>query len=148
MNLTDREKWLFILTVMKTSQTGKSMPVEMQQGICEFLRNKICPEIDYKTWEEMEFDIREIKTEVMDLMFKGMEVASGKSNQFPEAKQMFNETEMAKLDNKMRGELKKIDFDSLKKILEDLPEDKKKKLQPMFESIENLTGDYFKDKER
>jgi len=133
---------------MKTSQTGKSMPVEMQQGICEFLRNKICPEIDYKTWEEMEFDIREIKTEVMDLMFKGMEVASGKSNQFPEAKQMFNETEMAKLDNKMRGELKKIDFDSLKKILEDLPEDKKKKLQPMFESIENLTGDYFKDKER
>lgn len=148
MNLSDREKWLFILTVMKTSQTGKSMPVEMQQGICEFLRGKICPEIDYKTWEEMEYDIREIKTEVMDLMFKGMEVASGKTNALPEAKQMFNETEMAKLDNKMRGELKKIDFDSLKKILDDLPEDKKKKLQPMFESIENLTGDYFKDKER
>ncbi len=144
MTLTDREKWLFILTMMKMSNTGKSMPLEMQQAVCEFLKEKICPSIDYKVWEKMEYDIRDIKAQVIDLMFKGMEVASGKSDLPPEAKKMFNDMDLAKLDSKVKTELKKIDFDSLKKILKNLPDKEREALEPMFESIENLAGDYFK----
>lgn len=144
MTLSDREKWMFILTVLKTSQIGKSMPLMMQQAISEFLREKICPKIDYDEWRNMELDIREIKAKVMDLMFKGMAVASGKSNMPPEARKMFSEMDLAKLDSKAKTEIKNIDFDKLKKILLSLPKDQQKELLPMFESIENLTGDYFR----
>ena len=84
------------------------------------------------------------KAQVIDLMFKGMEVASGKSDLPPEAKKMFNDMDLAKLDSKVKTELKKIDFDKLKEIMKNLPEKERKALEPMFESIENLAGDYFK----
>jgi len=144
MTLSAREKWMFILTVLKTSQTGKSMSLKMQQALSEFLRNKICPEIDHDEWLQMEYDIREIKARVMDLMFKGMDVASGKSTFTPEAKKMFSEMDIEKLDSKVKSELKKIDFDKLKKSLLKLPKKEQDEIQPLFESIENLTGDYFR----
>lgn len=148
MKLNDREKWMFILTVIKTSQTGKSMPLDMQVAVCEFLREKICPTISYEGWKQMEYDIRELKAEVMDMMFKGMEVASGKRKISPEAKEMFSELEMAKLDSRVKQEIKKIDFDKLKKSMKKLPNKEQEQIEPLFEAIENLTGEYFKESER
>jgi hypothetical protein len=142
MKLSEREKWMFILTVMKTSKTGKSMTLDMQVGVCEFLRERLCPSISHESWKEMEYDIREIKAQVMELMFKGMEVASGKSTMSPEAREMFSEMDLAKLDSKVKNTLKKIDFDQMKKSLTGLPKDKQDELQPLFEAIESLTGEY------
>ena len=142
MQLSEREKWMFILTVMKTSKTGKSMTLEMQVAVCEFLRERLCPSISHESWKEMEYDIREIKAQVMELMFKGMEVASGKSQISPEARKMFTEMDLAKLDSKVKKHLKNIDFDKIKKSLTGLPKDKQDELQPLFEAIESLTGEY------
>ena len=144
MKLNEREKWMFILAVMKTSQTGKSMPMKMNVAVCEFLRERICPNISYDDWKQMEYDIREVKSQVMDLMLKGMEVASGKSRLSPEAQQMFSEIDLAKLDTRVKKELKKINFTKLKKTMLGLPEEQQKEIEPLFEAIEDLSGEYWK----
>lgn len=141
MKLTNREKWLFILTAFKTTNTGKNMPLKMQQDTCEFLRKKLCPEIDYPEWLEMEKDLNKFKTEVMDFMFEATKASSG-AKLPPEARKMFNEADLGSFDSKVKGELSKIDFGELKKALEKLPKDKRKELEPMFENVENLAGQY------
>ena len=142
MTLSPREKWMFVLTVFKISQTGKAMPLEMQQAVTEFLRKKVCPELSYDEWRDMEIDIRKIKSEVIDLMYEGMQAATSDTKLPPEAQKMFSEIDLSELDNKTRGAIKQIDFDKLKKALDSLPKDKKKELEPMFANIENLAGEY------
>jgi len=146
--LNNREKWIFILTVLKTSQTGKAMPLKMQQGVLEFLRKKICPDVSYDDWLSMELDIKKAKSEVMGLMFEGMQAATSNKSLSPEAQKMFSEAELGELDTKVRGELEKIDFGKLKKILEKLPDNERKELEPMFENVENLAGEYKIEKKR
>lgn len=139
--LNSREKWVFILTVLKTSQTGKAMPTKTRDGVMEFLRKNICPDITYDDWLEMDHDIKKAKTQVMDLMFEGVQYAT-QNKSSPEAQKMFSEADLGELDTKVRGELEKIDFGKLKKILEKLPEKERKELEPMFENVENLAGQY------
>ena len=148
MALTGREKWLFILTVFKTTQTGKMMPLKMQQAVSEFLRKKIAREISYDEWLQMEYDIRKIKSEVMDLMFEGMQAATSDTALPPEARKMFDEMELGDLDDKVRSEVQKIDFGMIKKALESLPKKQKKELEPMFENVEKLAGEYKGDIEQ
>jgi len=142
MGLTSREKWLFILTTFKVTQTGKMMPLKMQQAVCEFLRKKIAREVNYDEWLQMEYDIRKLKREVTDLMFEGMQAATSDTKLPPEAQKMFNELDLANMDNKVRSDVSKIDFGILKKALESLPPKKKKELQPMFDNVEKLAGEY------
>lgn len=141
MKLTNREKWLFILTVFKITHTGKNMPLKMQQDTCEFIRKKICPEIDYPEWLEMEKDMNQIKSQVMDLLFEATKASTG-SEMPNEARKMFSEAELGEFDSKVKGELAKINFDELKKALEKLPKDKRKEIEPMFENVEQLAGEY------
>lgn len=145
--LNNREKWIFILTVMKTSQTGKSMPMKTKQGVMEFLRKNLCKDVSYEDWLSMELDIKKAKSEVMDLMFEGVQYAT-KNKLPPEAQKMFSEADLGELDTKVRGQLENIDFGKLKKILEKLSEKERKELEPMFENVENLAGEYKIEKKR
>ena len=146
MTFSDKEKWILILLIFKTTQTGKNMPMKMKQAVCEFLRNKICPTINYDQWLQIEKDINKTKTEVMDLMYEGMKVATSSSKLPPEVQKMFSEADLGELDTKVKGELSKIDFGKLKKVLDKLPKETRKELEPMFENIETLAGEYAMEK--
>ncbi len=103
MTLNEREKWLFVLTVMKTSKRASSLPMKLKQEICEFIRKRIAPSISYDEWLKMEYDIRDEKADIMTLLMQGMSVALGEGDKLPpEAKEMFDESDFAKLDNAAR----------------------------------------------
>jgi hypothetical protein len=136
VTLSSREKWIFVLTVMKTSQMGKAMPMKMKQATCEYIRNKMCKDIDYPEWLKIEYDIKDLKGKVMDILMKGVDHAMGEAIKLPpDAQQVFDEAEFARFDDAVREEMKNID---LEELMKNLPKDKSKqmgKIKELFEKV-------------
>lgn len=146
MTLTEEMKWLYILTVIKTSQTGKILSLEQKQAIEEFIRKKICPSIDYKKWLEIEKDMIKMKTEIMKLMYEGMVSSIGKGGLPKEAKEMFEQADLARLDDSMRGSIRELDFDKIENVFNELPEEQRKYLEPMFKEVKKISEQYKQEK--
>jgi len=145
MKLTEREKWLYYLTVLKTSQTGKILSLEQKQAISEFIKTKIYPKITYDEWREMEVDMIKMNTQIMDLMWEGMQTSIG--GKLPrEVEQMFKVEDIAKLDNSVRDSLSTIDFEKLQGVFNQLPEKQRKELAPMFKKVKDISEQYKKEK--
>jgi len=145
MKFTGKEKWLYYLAVLKTSQTGKILTLEQKQIISDFIRKKICPEIGYDEWFEMEKEMIKLKTEIMNLMYEGMQSSiSGKISE--EAKKMFNESDLIKLDESMKESLSSLDFEKLQVVFNMLPEKERKDLEPVFKQVKKMSEDYKKEK--
>ncbi len=142
MTLTEREKWLFVLTVMKTSKRASSLPMKLKQEICEFIRKRIAPNISYDEWLKMEYDLRDEKADVMTLLMQGMSVAMGEGDKLPpEARDMFDQSEFAKLDNAAREMNLADEADGLLKELDKMSENSK------METIKQKILEYLREKD-
>lgn len=142
MTLTEREKWLFVLTVMKTSKRASNLPMKLKQEICEFIRKRVAPSISYDEWLKMEYDIRDEKADIMTLMMQGMSVALGEGDKLPqEAREMFDESEFAKLDNAAREMNLRDEADGLLKELDKMSENSK------METIKQKILEYLREKD-
>lgn len=143
MVLSEREKWLFVLTVMKTSKRAKDLPIELKQEICEFIRKREAPSINHDEWLKMEYDIRDTKDKVMILLQQGMSMAIGEGDKLPpEVRKMFSEEEFAKLENVSRKSdlLKDLNSGDLIKDLDKLD-------KPELEKIKATILEYLREKD-
>lgn len=94
---TQRECWIAVLTIMKTSQNAKSMTKEQRQVLEEYIRLHHCPEISYDEWLEIEKNIIQTKNLVMGTLIKGVFKALGATK--PEEKELVH---FKKMDEQFR----------------------------------------------
>lgn len=77
MTFTQRELWVYILTIMHTSSIAKQAGKETRQVIEMYLRKEMCPDISMDEWLKIEKDIVSYKNDVMGLMSMGVLGALG-----------------------------------------------------------------------
>jgi len=114
--LSHREKWVYVLTIMKTNALAKKQPMETQSAICDFIRTQIAPDIGYPEWRQMELDMNETKKNVNRYMMEGTMASIGETKISPELQSLFA-SELPKLDDKVRSEMKSINLEDLRKHL-------------------------------
>ena len=72
----ERESWITILTIFKTSSIAKSLPKDTRVALEELYRQKFCPSINHKEWLEIEQNIIQLSknciNESIQLMLKAM----------------------------------------------------------------------------
>lgn len=123
MKLTQREVYIFLTTVMRTSSRSKKMPNFMYQGLMEHLRNQYCPDLSQSEIQFLESEITENLDLMMKDMFKGFLGARGeKGFDFGSLLGMMglSKKESTNLNKKMEGisseESNEVDKESLKKL--------------------------------
>src|SRR3990167_3529680 len=67
---TDKEKWICILTIFKTSQFTKLIPKQARQTLEDMLRKKFCQQIDYEQWRDIEYQIIKLSKTVQSYYFE------------------------------------------------------------------------------
>lgn len=120
------------MTTMKTSKHAKLLPLKSQQALCEFIRKQVSPDVDYKEWLQIETDISELKKNVNRFMMEGMMTSLGKEMPPDSDAEKIFESDIRKLEESVREEMKNID---LKKLQESLPKDQMKKLKNLFDMV-------------
>ena len=90
--LTEKERWITILTVFKTSQIAKNLPKNIRVALEEPYRTKFCPSINYKDWLEIEQDIIKLTKDCINesivLMLKAMGKVTPNSQELEQIKQL------------------------------------------------------------
>ncbi len=125
---------------MKTNALAKDQPIKTQGAICDFIRAKIAPDIDYPEWRQMELDMNETKRNVNRYMMEGTMASIGDTNISPELQHLF-ESELPKLDDKLRDEMKSIDFNELKKHLPKGKDQIIEKINMVFNKVLDTKGE-------
>ena len=89
---SEREKFICILTIFKTSKISQSLPKNSRVALEELYRTKFCPSIDYNEWREIEKSIIKTKNDCisqsLDLMLKAMGRKTPDSKELEEIKQL------------------------------------------------------------
>lgn len=138
--LSHREKWIYVLTVMKTNALAKNQSAKTKGAVCDFIRTKMTPDIDYPEWRQMELDMNETKKNVNRYMMEGTMASIGDTKITPELQQIF-ESELPKLDDKVRDELKNIDLNDLRKHLPKGKDQIVEKINKVFDMVLNTKGE-------
>lgn len=135
-DFSQREFWIFVMTVMHTEQTAKSLTRDQRVAIEESIRKQNCPDIDYPEWEEIELNIVKNREKIISGFMSMFPAALGK-------KQPVNgEIDILQmLDGKFRETVKKIDFDYLKNCLPNDQSDETKRALEFIKEVEQLKKD-------
>lgn len=72
-----RETFIAVLAIMKTSPNAQAMSKEQIQTLVEYIRLNHCQDISYDEWLEIEKNIIQTKHLVMDTLIKGVFKALG-----------------------------------------------------------------------
>ena len=129
---TDRENFIVASTIMITSEKMKSINRETRQGILQYIRETKYPEVTDKDWNEIAAGIDSHKKDVFEIMVKAFNESSGS----PET---FANKAMMELDSSMKGEIDDIDFNELKKIVENSDDPQ---LREYYLTMRQLLRDY------
>jgi len=127
------------MTVVKTSSLAKKLPLKSQQALCEFIRKNISPEIDYPEWLQIEKDISETKKNVNQYMMQGLMTSLGKGEEMPSEVQRMFQSEVRKLDESVRDQMKEIDLKAIQKKVDPVI---MKKLNAIFNLVLKDKKDY------
>jgi hypothetical protein len=73
-----REFWIFVMTVMHTSQRAQSLEKNQRVAIEEAIRAKHCPDISYQEWEEIELNIVKNRDKIQEAFMSMLGMALGK----------------------------------------------------------------------
>jgi hypothetical protein len=75
---SQREFWIFVMTIMHTSQRAQSLSKEQRVAIEEAIRAKHCPDIPYQEWEEIELNIVKNRDKIQEAFISMLSMALGK----------------------------------------------------------------------
>ncbi len=107
----DREFWIFVETVLHTSQYVKTLPKKQITALAEYIRSEHCPNLSYQTWLDVEKSIVSSKYAVMDSLAKGVTKSMGGDI----SSKAFDE--LQKLDKGFRESIEDLDLNEIEKKL-------------------------------
>lgn len=109
----DREFWIFIQTVLHTSEQAKSLDPKQITALAEYIRSEHCPSLSYEQWLDIEKSIISSKYAVMDSFAHGLTQAMG-GQQSTEAFQ-----KLRNLDSGFRDSIEGLNIEEIEKKLKE-----------------------------
>jgi len=135
--LTDRENFIVASVIMVVSEQMKGVPRQTRQNILQFIREERYPNVTDQDWKDIAKGIDSHKKDVFGLMVKMFH----ETNQKPD---MFAKKSVANLDTSMKSDVDDIDFDELKKIVDEADDPK---LREYYLTMKQLKRDFDDEQE-
>lgn len=110
---TDREFWIFVETVLHTSQTAKSLEPKQITALAEYIRSQNCPNLSYEEWLDIEKSIIDSKYNVIGTIATGITQAMGGKMSSKAFEDLRN------LDSGFRDTVANLDVDQIEKRLKE-----------------------------
>jgi hypothetical protein len=137
MVFSDRDNFIVASVIMITSDSLKKMPRTTRSTVLQFIRDSKYKSITDEDWHEIAEGINAHKKQIFDLLLNAFHESS--SNPSVSADKAFVE-----LDNSIKEELGDIDFDELKKKVD---ESNDPKLREYFLTMKQLKRDFDDERE-
>ena len=129
---SDRENFIVASTIMITSEQMKGIDRKTRQNILQYIRETKYPEVTDQDWKEIAQGINDHKKDVFGLMVR----AFNESTSNPET---FADKATVELDTSVKDELDDIDFNELKKIVDESDDPQ---LREYYLTMRQLLRDY------
>jgi len=109
----DREFWIFVQSVLHTSQMAKSLEPKQITALAEYIRSQNCPQLSYDDWLDIEKSIIDSKYVIIGSLASGLTQALGGkiSNKAFE--------EIRNLDSGFRDTVANIDLEDIERKLKE-----------------------------
>jgi len=134
-----REFWIFVMTMMHSSQRAQSLTKEQRVTIEEAIRAKHCQDISYQEWEEIELNIVKNRDKIQEGFMSLLGMALGKS----QAKGIDVDS-LKTLDDSFRHIIKNINIADLREVIQQSHTPQAPEILDLINEIEKLK----KEKER
>ena len=107
----DREFWIFVQSVLHTSQMAKSLEPKQITALAEYIRSQNCPQLSYDDWLDIEKSIIDSKYVIMGSLATGLTQALGGTT----SNKAFEE--IRNLDSGFRDTVENIDLEDIERKL-------------------------------
>ncbi|HLC24857.1 MAG TPA: hypothetical protein VJJ25_04435 [Nitrosopumilaceae archaeon] len=109
----DREFWIFVESVLHTSQMAKSLEPKQITALAEYIRSQNCPQLSYDDWLDIEKSIIDSKYVIMGSLASGLTQALGGTT----SNKAFEE--IRNLDSGFRDTVANIDLEDIERKLKE-----------------------------
>lgn len=116
-DFTDRERFIYIVTVMKASSLAKVQPIAVIQGLIEFLRKNLCPSLTMDDWIEIEQNVIKMNALTVEVQKEGFYKSLGMK--IPNPNKPRDLKGIKDLEDAVASEIKNVDMTKLEESLPD-----------------------------
>ena len=128
-----REFWIFVMTIMHTSQRAQSLAKEQRVAIEEAIRAKHCPDISYQEWEEIELNIVKNRDKIQEAFMSMLGMALGKSQQIG-----IDANSLKTLDDSFRHIVDHVNIADLRELVQQSHTPQSPEILDLIDEIEKL----------
>jgi len=128
-----REFWIFVMTMMHSSQRAQSLTKEQRVTIEEAIRAKHCQDISYQEWEEIELNIVKNRDKIQEGFMSMLGMALGKSQQIG-----IDANSLKTLDDSFRHIVDHVNIADLRELVQQSHTPQSPEILDLIDEIEKL----------